>query len=169
MIEKIRKQILNDTGVLVIPSNTTSNKPDTPFATINITSPWIDDVGHADVFRYVDDDGAHMQRSEMYQFVMSLNVYAKGDVQAIQLANKIRTWFVMQGEHLLEDMNVVVVSRSNIENRTTFLVDSYEYKHGFDVQVRATQSDNFTNYEQDGEEATYDWIEKVEIEFKGVE
>lgn len=170
MIEAIRKQILKDTGVLVVPANIIANKPELPFATINVTSPWIDDVGHADVFRYTDEDGAHMQRTEMYQMVLSINAYGVSDYHAMELAQRLRSWFVMKGEYFLEEeLNAVVVSRTNIENRTTFLVDSYENKHGFDVQIRTTDSERFVNHEQDGEGATYDWIEKVELEFKGVE
>lgn len=170
MIEAIRKQIKKDSGILVIPANTTNKKPPLPYATINVTSPWIDERGHADIFRYADETGMHMQRSEMYQFVMSLNLYAETDLTTMQLANVIRNWFVMNGEQFLEEeLNAVVVSRSAIQDRATFLVDSYEYKYGFDVRIRTAHDERFINNYQDGEGATYDWIETVELEFKGVE
>lgn len=203
MIEAIRKQILKDTGVLVVPANTTAKKPPLPYATINATSPWIDDRGHADNFIYSDENGSHMKRSEAYQMVFSINIYALSDAETIQVARMIRNWFVLVGESLLEELNLVVVSRGNIENRTTFLVDSYEYKHGFDVRLRGTEEQILTRptipipddavnnpdgtitfpdgsiVNPDGsienpdgtitDPVGYDWIEKVEIEYKGVE
>lgn len=74
----------------------------------------------------------------------------------------------MSGENHLEDMNIVVTNLRAIENRTTFLVDSYDYKHGFDVQMRGTDEQFFTRTHQDGTDVHYDWIETVEIEFEGV-
>ncbi|MFD1206639.1 LIC_12616 family protein [Sporosarcina contaminans] len=202
MIEQIRKQILKDTGILVIPANTTAKKPDMPYATINATSPWIDDRGHADTLIYTDETGTHMKRNEAYQMVFSINVYAADEATTIQIARTLRSWFVMVGESFLEEMNVVVVNRGNIENRTTFILDSYEHKHGFDVRMRATDGqvitkmpiipdDAVTNPDgsvtfpdgsilnpdgsiekPDGtiiDPVGYDWIEKVIIEYKGVE
>lgn len=202
MIEAVRKQILKDTGVLVAPANTTNKKPPLPYVTINITSPWIDERGHADAFVYTDSTGTHMKRVEAYQMVFSMNVYAENDSDAIRFAKLIRNWFALSGERLLEDMNLVVVTRGNIENRTTFLVDSYEHKHGFDVRMRGTDEHNVTHpimipdgattnpdgtitypdgsvlnpdgsiEKPDGtiiDPVTYEWIETVELEFKGVE
>lgn len=179
MIETIRKQIYKDTGTLVIPANTTAKTPPLPFATINVTSPWIDDVGHADVHKYEDEAGLHIRRTEAFQFVFSFNVYAETDMEAIRLARLIRGWFALTGEIFMEDLNIVVVTRGNIENRTTFLVDSYEYKHGFDVQFRAVDEQFIGRTHQGDEDGNkgessdvpvhYDWIEKAIIEFKGVE
>lgn len=202
MIEAIRKQILKDTGVLVIPANTTAKKPLLPYTTINTTSPWIDDRGHPEIQIYTDETGTHMKRTEAYQMVFSMNVYAENDTETIRIAKLIRNWFVLSGERLLESMNLVVVTRGNIENRTTFLVDSYEHKHGFDVQLRGTDEQNVVNpimipdnavinpdgtitypdgsvlnpdgsiQKPDGtiiDPVTYEWIETVELEFKGVE
>lgn len=169
MIESIRKQIYKDIGVLVVPSNTTAKKPPLPYATINATSPYIKDVGLADIHVVEDSDGVKRQRSESYQFVFSFNVYAVTDTEAIRLAKIVRSWFYLAGESHLEDMNIVVTNLKNVENRTTFLVDSYEYKHGFDVQLRGSDDQTFNRVHQDGTNVHYDWIETVEIEFEGVE
>lgn len=174
MIEFIRKRILKDTGILVIPANTTAKKPPLPYATINVTSPWINDVGHADISTFEDGVGIHMHRSEAYQIAFSLNVYAESDANAIQIGMLVRGWFVLKGESFLEDLNVVVVTLGNIGNRTAFLVDSYENKHGFDVQLRATDNNQIASVYQNpddrpGTHVDYDWIETVEIEFEGVE
>ena len=171
MIETIRKQILKDTGVLIIPANTTAKKPPLPYGTVNLTSPWIDGKGHPDIFIYQDAFGHHMRRTEDYQMVISFQVYAASDAEAVQHAKVIRNWFSLRGQSLMEDLNVVVVRKGNLENRTTFLVDSYDYKHGFDIQLRATSGEYIANHYQDGTDTDvdYDWIETVELEFKGVE
>lgn len=202
MIEAIRKELLKDTGILVIPTNTTAKKPQLPYATINATSPWIDDRGYADTFIYSDENGSHMKRSEAYQMVFSINIYAVNDAVTIQIAKTLRNWFVSKGDSFLEELNLVVVTRGNIENRTTFLVDSYEYKHGFDVRLRGTDEQVISRSATIPDDAVinpdgtvtfpdgsilnpdgsienpdgtitdpvgYDWIEKAEIEFEGVE
>lgn len=168
MIEVIRKQIYKDSGVLVVPSNTTAKMPPLPFATINTTSPHIKDVGQADIHIVEDAEGIKRRRSESYQFVFSINVYATTDTEAIRLAKVVRSWFFLAGETHLEDMNIVVTNLRNVENRTTFLVDSYEYRHGFDVQLRGSDDQTFNRVHQDGTNVHYDWIETVELEFEGV-
>lgn len=168
MIEIIRKQIHKDTGVLVIPSNTKAKKPPLPYASINVTSPYIKDVGQADIHVIEDAEGLKKQRSESYKFVFSINVYATTDAEAMRLARDVRSWFYLTGESYLDGMNIVVTDLLNIENRTIFLVDSYEYRHGFDVQLRGSDNQFFTRVHQDGTDVHYDWIETVELEFEGV-
>lgn len=138
MIEIIRKQIYKDTGVLVVPSNTTAKMPPLPFATINTASSYIKDVGREDISIVEDAEGLKKQHSEAYKFVFSVNVYAKTDEVAMSLTKTVRSWFYLTGESYLDEMNIVVTDLMNIENRTVFLVDSYEYRHGFDVQLRGS-------------------------------
>ena len=67
---------------------------------------------------------------------VSFQIYAEDEETTIDLTNKVRQWFLFYGLDFIQSQNVAVVTVGDIENRTTFLVDSYEYKYGFDVQLR---------------------------------
>jgi len=101
------------------------------------------------------DGELYLNYDEQYLTTISFNVYADKNETTIDNAIKLRQWFLFVGQDYLQDNGVAVVNVGNIENRTTFLVDSYEYKHGFDVQIRMTQT----------AEMPTEWFNKVT--FKG--
>lgn len=141
MIEALRKKIMADTGVLTIPANTTAKRPPEPFSTVYLALSHMKDTGHPDLVTVETEDGLYTERREAYQVTLSFTFYTQDDFQAAQMAQNVRTWFDFQGYEWLSGSDLVVVDLGNIENRTTFLVDSYEYKHGFDVRLRTTRID----------------------------
>jgi hypothetical protein len=141
MIDKIKSiivQAIEDVGFEIIPANTTKPKPPIPYATYNIIAPYIQERGKGNIFVYSDGENTYQKRQEQYKITVSFNVYSDTNESAIDLAMKLRQWFLFLGSDFIQEQNVAVVNVGNIENRTVFLIDSYEYKHGFDVQLRLT-------------------------------
>lgn len=155
-IKSIISQIYKDTGIRVIQANQNAPKPSLPYGVYNITSPYIKGVGREDINTYEDETGLYQKRVEQYLVTLSFNLYAPTNDSTIDLALQVRKWFLFLGQEFIQDQNIVVANVGNVENRTTFLVDSYEYKHGFDVQLRMT-SEMIRQL---------DWIEFVEIEME---
>jgi hypothetical protein len=142
MIEKIKNiiaQLYRDTGLRVIQANTTAPTPPLPYATYNITAPYIKERGKGNFSIYNDESNTYLKRDEQFKITISFNVYSDKNESTIDWAIKLRQWFLFFGSDFIRDLNIAVVNVGNIENRTTFLVDSYEYKHGFDVQLRLTE------------------------------
>lgn len=136
VIKVLISQIYTDTGLRVVKANTTSPVPNLPYAVYNTTSPYIKDAGmYSETYEDSGED-LTVTREESYKSTLSMNLYAKSDEEAIEWASKVRNWFTFQGEKTIQDLGIAITMVGNIENRTTFLVDSYEYKHGFDVQLR---------------------------------
>lgn len=136
VVKTIIEKLYEDTSITVTKANTTDPVPNLPYAVYNTTSPYIKDVGmHNETY---EDNGEELTvtREESYKSTLSMNLYAESDEEAIELASKVRNWFTFQGEQTIQDLGIAITMVGNIENRTTFLVDSYEYKHGFDVQLR---------------------------------
>lgn len=138
VIKAMIARIKQDTGIMIIKGNTTYKPPPLPYAVYNITSPYIKERGRGSVTQYSDDTGSYEKRSEQYRMTISFNAYAEDNETTMELAFKLHQWFLFLGQTFLSDNNLAVYQVGNIEDRTTFLVDSYEYKHGFDVQLRLT-------------------------------
>lgn len=155
-IKAINKQLRSDTGINVIQANSKGPVPALPYGVYNITSPYIKGTGREDSSYYESNNELNLNRYEEFRVTLSINTYGTTNENAIDLALQIRKWFLFYGEDFLSSLNVVLIEATAIENRTTFLVDSYEYKHGFDVQLRMIDIDN----------GIVDWIEKAEIEME---
>ncbi|NNV04668.1 hypothetical protein [Brevibacillus sp. MCWH] len=151
MIAKIKA----DTDITIIQANQTAPKPPLPYAVYNITAPYVKDRGQPNMTPQERDGELYLNYEEQYLTTISFNVYADKNETTIDNAIKLRQWFLFVGQEYLQDNGIAVVNVGNIENRTTFLVDSYEYKHGFDVQLRMTQNI----------EVKTDWFDTVN--FKG--
>lgn len=150
-VKGIIEQLYKDTGIRIIKGNTTAPVPDMPYATYNLISPYLKDVGQESTTYEDTGDELLMKREEQYKTVISFNVYGDSDETAINLSNGLRQWFLFYGQEFIKAQNVAVVMVGDIQNRTTFLVDSYEYKHGFDVQLRLT----------DKQEKAIDYFDRV--------
>ncbi|MCM3413523.1 phage neck terminator protein [Metabacillus litoralis] len=133
-------KIFQDTQIRIVEANQ-NNAPTltVPYGIYNITSPFIKGVGTEDVTYQVTETNLEKKRTEQYKQTVSFTFYGTDNETTIDLANKVRQWFLFFGEEFIQSKNITVVSIGNIQNRTTFLVDSYEYKHGFDVQFRLSE------------------------------
>jgi len=153
MIKNLTGQIYKDTNIKLILANQDASRHDLPFATYNITSPYIKDVGYANITYEDTGDKLIKKRDEQYKITISFIIHAGSEETAIDLANKVRQWFLFYGEDYIRDLNIAVVSVGNVENRTTFMVDTYEYRHGFDVQLRLS----------DEQAREVEYFDKIEI------
>lgn len=139
VVETIRKQILKDTQFLIIPANTTKKIPDLPYGVINVTSPFIKDRGQGIEMVEEVDSKLYLKRKETHKETLSLTIFAENEEAAREYAKTIHKWFIFFGRTFLQDQGIVVIGVGNIEARTTFLLESYEYKQGFDVQIRLSE------------------------------
>lgn len=130
-----------DTGVLIVKADQEGAQvPALPYAVYKVTTPYVKGRGRGAVTQYADDSGnAFEVFTEQPLTTISLNVFADDVDEARELAIQIRNWFTFAGEIYLQDQDIVVRNAGNVENRTTHLIDHYEYKHGFDVQLRTEE------------------------------
>jgi len=144
-IKSMIAQMKRDTNVLIIKGNTTAPRPtkenlppDGSYAVYNITSPYIKERSRASSMAVEINNELYEKRREEYKFTISFTLYANDYETTMEKAFALNQWFLFMGEDFLGEKDLVPVSVGNIQNRTTFLVDSYEYKCGFDVQFRTT-------------------------------
>ncbi|MFP7414360.1 phage neck terminator protein [Priestia filamentosa] len=139
LIKQMIARIKRDTGISIIKGNTTTPRPFLPYGVYNITSPYIKGRGRGSITQFTQDDKAYEKRTAEYKMTISFTFFGKDVETTIELATKVHDWFLFLGESFILENNLSVRQVGNIQDRTTFLVEHYEYKHGFDVQIAATQ------------------------------
>lgn len=152
-IKSIIKEIREKTGVNLIRANQNGDMPDLPYATYNIISSFVKGTGREDESHHDTGDELVQRRFMEIRFTLSISAYGKTEEITIETANAIRKWFLFYSDLFMNEINVAVIDVGSIGNRTAFLVDSYEYKHGFDVQLRFTETDDIP----------VDYFDKVEL------
>ena len=152
----------------VVWSNHTQKTPPKPYVTILPTSKVFINQNHY-------DEQVRYERYQVRQFhqTLSVNIYGKNDevnmhAEPRRLANEIRRWFQIHGKYELEKLDVAVVNIGDTTDRTTYVVDSYDYKVGMDIVLRMVQTDSYIKYVQGEEtEENYDIIETVIVTDEG--
>lgn len=139
IIKALISRLFQDTGIRIVQANQTAPKPPLPYGTYNFTSPYIKGTGQPDVSYIEAGEGLQEKLTVTYQVTISLNFYGSNNEITIDQALQVRQWFLFFGQDFIESQGVAISQMGNAENRTTFLVDSYEYKHGFDVQLRFSE------------------------------
>lgn len=74
------------------------------------------------------------------QIVYSFNSYSDNVVDAYDTILKAWEWFKFIGYQVLKGNNLVVVNVGAIQDRTVFLTPDYEYRYGFDVELRTVHT-----------------------------
>lgn len=114
-----------------------AEQPPFPYALFKVTSPYIKERNAGFSSPY-EADGVQYDRFQgQHLFTVSFNAFAGNQEAAMDYAFQIHRWFLFHGQEPISEQNFAVVNVFNIENRTTHLVEHYEYKYGFDVQMRA--------------------------------
>ncbi len=153
LIKLIRKQLADDTNLTIIRADQTGNIPNLPYATYKVISDrkgvGREDVSHVDTLNSLVET-----RTQERNSTISFNIYGTSLDNAFEVATQLRKWFEWRGSLFLEDINVAVVNVTDVTNRTTFLVDTYDEKWGFDVIIRYLNID----------EHDIDYFDKVEYE-----
>lgn len=155
LIKLIRKQLSDDTDLTIIRADQTGDIPKLPYATYKV----IGDrkgVGQEDVSHVNKPDALSETRIQERNATISFNTYGTSHDNAFEVATQLRKWFEWRGSLFLDEINVAIVNLTDVTNRTTFLLDSYDEKWGFDVIIRYL----------DIEEHDIDYFDKVEVEMK---
>ena len=150
-IEEIRNfivyELFKHTGSLVIPQDNPKNKPPYPYLAYKITSPYIPFEHQGNYSKELvpsQDEGFEYDIEETVelqpQMVMSINSYSDNLIESQELIKKTYDWFKHAGYYDLLDSNLVVVNIQAFGDRTLLIVDNYEYRQGFDVILRTTDT-----------------------------
>lgn len=155
LIKLIRKQLSDDTDFTIIRADQTGDIPKLPYATYKVISDR-KGVGQEDVSHVNKPDALSESRIQERNATISFNTYGTSHDNAFEVATQLRKWFEWRGSLFLDEINVAIVNLTDVTNRTTFLLDSYDEKWGFDVIIRYL----------DIEEHDIDYFDKVEVEMK---
>lgn len=154
MLIELFTKIWEDTGILMVQAEQEGARvPPLPYGVYKATSPYIKGKGRGNTSYTGDAVSAQEIFTEQPLMTISSNLFAQSGDEAMNLAMRLHEWFLFAGSDYLLDNSIAVRSLGNVENRTTHLVDHYEYKYGFDVQLRTEK----TLVKE------IDWIEKVQI------
>lgn len=125
------------TGILIVKADQQGAKqPPLPYGEYKITSPYIKGRGRGHIMRYETEGAVYERLITQPSLVVSLSFFAEDEESSRELAQQAHDWFQFAGGLYFEDIGSTAHHLGNVENRTTHIVDHYEYKHGFDVQIR---------------------------------
>lgn len=141
LIKSIRNQLATDLGLTIIRADQSGPLPALPYATYKVIG---DRKGFGrESSNYLDLSNALVEtHNQTRNATISFNVYGTSHDNAYEVASQLRKWFEWRGSLFLNEINVAAVSVEEVGNRTTFLVDSYDEKWGFDVIIRYLESDS---------------------------
>lgn len=121
--------------VKVIEMNSMGKVPLYPFVTYDFTDPAGDSIG----FPAVTIEDNQLRHTENVSFTVSFQCYGTDKAGCIELALRVRDWFIGAGHQLLKDtVNVVVTRIGSVDNRDIQLGDEWERRNGLDIDFRTT-------------------------------
>lgn len=136
VLDAIQEGIYNDTGLMIVDTDNNEKKPKYPFYSFKILSSPLspNQVGAMEVKAGEDIiEESLVMDSNM---IISFNAYSDKVRDSHKFVLKAWEWFKFKGYHYLSDRDIVVVNLSNIQDRTITIVDKFEYRQGFDVELR---------------------------------
>lgn len=147
MIGKLKKEIVKGlnayTGLTVVDTDNNNNRPESPFISYKITSIKTNANGEgnysADFPKSLKSEFKHDYREVVDlqpQVVISFNCYSDDIAECMDKTYLAWDYFKHGGNDELALENIVVVRVEDITDRTLVLGDRYEYRYGFDVELR---------------------------------
>ena len=147
MIQTIRNVIVSgiskDTSLLVVDTDNSHKKPPYPYYSYKFTTLRKNSNEAGNLNYYFEKSTDERFRNDYIEelsfqpsVVISFNSYSKDIVQCQENILKAWEWFKLKGKQELANNNLVVVDLSNIQDRTIQIADFYEYRQGFDVEIR---------------------------------
>lgn len=138
--EVIVKGMFSYTGIKSVDTDNPNIRPDYPFYSYKITSynPYAF-TGQSKLEEYGDEK----YKETLYlqpNVVISFNSYSDTVDEANIEIFKAWEWFKFVGYQDLKNSNIVVINVGSIQDRTIYLEPDYEYRYGFDVELRLTHS-----------------------------
>ena len=119
------KGIREYVGCPFVRNNQTAKMPDFPFLGYTITTPATENKGTYGIH----DDGT--ARKPVKQ-IWSITSHSDNYEEAVNNANKARTWLDYAGYVYLSDNGVTVETVGAVSDRSNLLTADYQYSYGFD-------------------------------------
>lgn len=147
MIGKLKEEIVKGlhkyTGLDVVDTDNNHRKPERPFYSYKITQIKTNANGEGNYsedfpksldsrFKYDYRETVELQP----QVVISINCYSSDIAECLDKIYLAWDYFKHGGNDLLALDNIIVVRIEEITDRTVVLGDRYEYRYGFDVELR---------------------------------
>lgn len=134
-------------GIFVIEANPGAPKPSKPYLTMLFTSPYIPE-GERSIITYANvpsldpnfDFDLEETRYSNDTMSCSFNIYGQDPDEAVQVGLMAQEWLKFKGLDYLRSKGIVVEECMSLQNRDTYIVDSWERRQGFDVIFRALSS-----------------------------
>lgn len=126
----------------VVPTDNNKKKPDYPFVSYKFTTPYRKQGGNRLIKTPVPSQNPKFAEDieitfqEQHQMIISLSSYSLDEVEAYELALKVKDWFCFHGYDFLKANNIITVETSTIQDRTILIVDNYEKRSGLDITLR---------------------------------
>ena len=147
MIGKLKKEIVSGlhayTGLKVVDTDNNHRRPERPFYSYKIMSIKTNANGEgnysADFPKSLDERFKYDYREKVElqpQVVISINCYSTDNAECLEKTYQAWDYFKHGGNDLLALDNIIVVRTEEITDRTIVLSDRYEYRYGFDVELR---------------------------------
>lgn len=128
MIQTIREVINDYTGLYIVDTDSNSSKPDYPYYSYKLISM---DLAPKQTGA-VDENVMTLDSN----YIISFNSYSDNLNVARESIIKLWELFKFTARHVLSLENIIVVNLTNIQDRTIYIVENFEYRFGFDVEIR---------------------------------
>ena len=109
----------------IVRANQTANMPDMPYGRYTITTPATANNG---TYGEYEDNVARKPVKQIWSFTFESDKYE----EALNLANKARSWLEYAGTKILNDNDVIIETVGSIGDRSNLLTADYQYSYGFD-------------------------------------
>lgn len=140
VISTVNRQVRQVLPHPIVEQSDIQLRPDYPFATYTVTSPYL----NAKTFKR---DGHQVEDVEI---VVSYTWLSKNSFEALSLAQRMATMVkATKTRQALQDAGIAVVRVDGFGNRDNFLTVEYERQVGFDLRLRVRHSD-LNEYESIG-------------------
>lgn len=139
----IIKGLYQHTKLLVIDTDNNNKKPKHPYYSYKITTIRKNSKEKGNYsYRFEKSENPNFRNDYVEELsfqpsmVMSVNCYSLDIAECQDNILEAWEWFKLKGKLYLSNNNLVVVDVGDIQDRTVALVDNYEYRYGFDVNIR---------------------------------
>ncbi|OAH53082.1 hypothetical protein AWH48_12040 [Domibacillus aminovorans] len=142
------------TGVLIVKADQQgAEQPPLPYGQYKVTSPHIKGRGRGHITQYTEAETEYERLTTQPLMVISFSFFHTDEDSSRELAVLAHGWFQFAGALYFVDEGTAIAHIGNVENRTTHIVDHYDYRHGFDVQILSEHHID----------RVMEWIEKANI------
>lgn len=113
-------------GIPLVRSNQTAQMPAMPYGRYTITT---HSTANNGTYGEYEDGKARKPVKQIWSLIFEAEKYE----DAVNLANKARSWMDYAGTTILNDNDVFVESVGAVSDRSNLLTVEYQYSYGFDV------------------------------------